>query len=1038
MDLRFVGILFSPVLVLSSARSEVDFIRDVQPIFAEKCTLCHGPDDKKGGLRLTSIEFASSKLKSGYRAVVPGDAAASHLIERIHSDDPDEVMPPPGKGEPLTEKEKEILRQWITQGAHWPKHWAYRELANFDSSVLRAGDSPVDYFVSRRLEKESIEPSPPADDITLIRRLFYDLMGLPPTPEQISDHLPRFRKDRKTAVDRLVSDLLASPHFGERWGRHWLDHARYADSDGYEKDNNRPNAWRYRDWVIDAINRDLPFDQFTIEQFAGDLLPDATEDQLLATAFNRQTLTNTEGGTDKEQWRVAAVMDRVETTGTVWLGLTVGCARCHTHKYDEITLDEYYQLFAYFNNGDETTRTMDGPSADVARWKDVVSSRKVQLEKAKVELAKAKSAFAPNLADRIRSANRQLATATDKPTFAPLSTNKITGPKGVTFQTDRKTNTVLVGGTNVDSGTYRIEGEIPAGATVTGLKLEVLPDPSLPANGPGRVKHGNFVLNQIRLTVGGKRQIFADAEASHWQEKTWNVTGAIDENTKGKTEGTGWAIGPDYGKANHAIFGLASPVTSDKETPFVIELVQNYGTQHMIGKFRISALTSPTHLIVPSGVREFLTKQEAVAVISGLPSTTTRQGTVNDPTGVGPSPNPVKPAIPDPVRDFFIRTDPGIAALRESVSRLTAKLPKKPTMDIRVLTQRTKDPRKTHVFRRGEFKEPMHEVLAGTLASLPAVEHRGETGDRLDLARWLVNGENPLPPRVVANRIWAHLFGEGLVSTVEDFGVRGDRPSHPELLDWLASEFIRNGWSRKKLIRTIVTSEAYQRSSHHRPDLSDIDPKNRLLARQNRFRVQAETVRDISLSAAGLLSQKVGGPSVFPPIPPGVTDANYNSAFKWKVSEGEDRYRRGLYTFFKRTAPHPNLMTFDCPDSNVTNVKRSRSNTPIAALITLNNETFTEAAQALAGRVLREAPADDAARLERAFRLCLSRPPADQERERLASLLEQARSHYRTHNEDAVDFAGAHRPEGIPLEEAASWAATVRVILNLDEFITRG
>ena len=992
--------------LFSSVSAEVDFVRDVQPIFAEKCTLCHGPDDKKGGLRLTSIDFASVELKSGHRAIVPGDTAASHLLERIHSDDPDEIMPPPDKAEPLTDKEKKILQQWIDQGADWPKHWAYRELAELDKSGLKPGDSPIDHFISSGLEKEGIEPSPPADDIALIRRLFYDLMGLPPTPEQIADHLPRFQKDRRSAVDRLVTDLLASPHFGERWGRHWLDHARYADSDGYEKDNNRPNAWRFRDWVIDAINQDMPFDQFTIEQFAGDLLPNKTDNQLLATAFNRQTLTNTEGGTDKEQWRVAAVMDRVETTGTVWLGLTVGCARCHTHKYDEITLDEYYQLFAYFNNGDETTTRMDGYAPDVARWKEQSAAHKAELEQANAKLAEAEKAFPPKLPTRISELRDQLSKATENPTFASLELGKITGPKGVTFSKDENTGTILVGGTNAASGTYRIEGTIPEGTQVTGIKLEVLPDPSLPKNGPGRVEHGNFVLNQILLTANGKRQIFADAEATHWQQKTWKVTGAIDDNAKTKTDGTGWAIGPQYGKENHAVFGLATPIKAEKATPVVIELVQNYGTQHMIGKFRITALTSPTHLIAPSDVRELLTKQ--------------------------------RDTTPPQVHEFLARTDPEIDALRENVSKIEAKIPKKPVMDIRVLTERTKDPRNTHVLRRGEFKEPEHEVIAGTFESLPPIKHRGERGDRLDLARWLVNGENPLPPRVVVNRIWAHLFGEGLVTTVEDFGVRGDRPSHPELLDWLAAEFIRNGWSRKKLIRSIVTSEAYQRSSHHRPDLADIDPKNRLLARQNRFRVQAETVRDISLSAAGLLSQKVGGPSVFPPIPPGVTDANYNSAFKWKLSEGEDRYRRGLYTYFKRTAPHPNLMTFDCPDSNVTNVKRSRSNTPIAALITLNNETFTEAAQALAGRVLREVANDDAARLERAFQLCLSRTPVDAERERLASLLEQARSHYRTNAEDAASFAGAHIPDGIPPEEAASWAATVRVILNLDEFITRG
>jgi len=989
-----------------SVSAEVDFVRDVQPIIAEKCTLCHGPDDKKGGLRLTSIDFASAKLKSGHRAIVPGDTAASHLLERIHSDDPDEIMPPPDKAEPLTDKEKKILQQWIDQGADWPKHWAYRELAELDKSGLKPGDSPIDHFISSRLEKEGIEPSPPADDIALIRRLFYDIMGLPPTPEQIADHLPRFQKSRRSAIDRLVTDLLASPHFGERWGRHWLDHARYADSDGYEKDNNRPNAWRFRDWVIDAINQDMPFDQFTIEQFAGDLLPDPTNQQLLATAFNRQTLTNTEGGTDKEQWRVAAVMDRIETTGTVWLGLTVGCARCHTHKYDEITLDEYYQLFAYFNNGDETTKRMDGYAPDVARWKDQITAHEAQLKQARSKLEQAEKAFLPKLSGRISEFTTQLAKAAEKPTFVSLEIGKITGPKGVTFTRDEKTGTILVGGTKADSGTYRIEGSIPAGMQVTGIKLEVLPDPSLPKNGPGRVEHGNFVLNQILLTANRKRHIFADAEATHWQPKTWKVIGAIDDNAKAKAEGTGWAIGPQYGKENHATFGLATPINAMKATPIVIELVQNYGTQHMIGKFRITALTSPTHLIAPPEVRDLLAKQEDT--------------------------------IPAKVRDFFLRTDPNIAALRENVSKIKAKIPKKPEMDIRVLTQRTKDPRKTHVFRRGEFKEPEHEVTAGTFESLPPIKHRGENGDRLDLAQWLVSGENPLPPRVLVNRIWAHLFGEGLVTTVEDFGVRGDRPSHPELLDWLAAEFIRNGWSRKKLIRSIVTSEAYQRSSHHRLELADIDPKNRLLARQNRFRVQAETVRDISLSAAGLLSQKVGGPSVFPPIPPGVTDANYNSAFKWKLSEGEDRYRRGLYTYFKRTAPHPNLMSFDCPDSNVTNVKRNRSNTPIAALITLNNETFTEAAQALAGRVLREVANDDAARLERAFQLCLSRVPADAERERLASLLEQARSHYRNNAEDAGSFAGAHIPDGIPPEEAASWAATVRVILNLDEFITRG
>ncbi|MDA7920499.1 PSD1 and planctomycete cytochrome C domain-containing protein [Verrucomicrobiales bacterium] len=1004
-----VILICASICVLTGSNgAEVDFVNDIQPIFAEKCTLCHGPDDKKGGLQLTGIEPASILLKSGSRAIVPGDVLASHLIERIHSSDPDEVMPPPDKAEPLTGVEKSKLEQWIKEGADWPKHWAYQDLAKFDEKVLSEGQSPIDFLVSKTLEKKGIEASLPTDDITLIRRLFYDLMGIAPYPEQVAENLPRFQADRESAVDRLVNDLLASPHFGERWGRHWLDHARYADSDGYEKDNNRMNAWRYRDWVIESINADMPFDQFTIEQFGGDLLPERSEDQLLATAFNRQTLTNTEGGTDKEQWRVAAVMDRVETMGSVWLGLSVGCARCHTHKYDEITHDEYYQLFAYFNNGDETTSKITHTEEAVEKWKSDLAKHEKDVAEVKAQLAKAKSQLVPQVPAMIAKTNALIERAVEQKAFAPLGLAKFSGPKGVKFTQDKKDFSVLVAGKSVDDGTYTIEGTIPEGMVVTGIKLEVMPDESLPSQGPGKSPEGNFVLNQIQLSVNGERYYFGDAEASFTQGGNWQPHGAIDLNVKARSNGTGWAVGPQAGKSHEVIFGLVKPLTKSEEAQaFKIQLVQNYGAKHMIGKFRISALTSPTKLAVPTELRETLTTQEGK--VDGL--------TLLD--------------------QFYSKWHPELRGLGERLNTLESSVPEKPGMDVRVITERQKERRETHVFRRGEFKEPLNEVTAGTFASLPPIEHRGESGDRLDLGKWLVSGENPLPPRVVVNRIWGHLFGEGLVPTVNDFGVRGDRPSHPELLDWLASEFIRNGWSRKELIKTIVASEAYQRSSAHRPDLVEMDPKNRFLARQNRFRVEAEIVRDISLSAAGLLSQKVGGPSVFPLIPPGVTDANYNSAFKWVVSPGEDRYRRGLYTFFKRTAPHPNLMTFDCPDSNVTNVMRGRSNTPLAALITLNNDTFAEAAQALAGRVLREISDGDDLRLKRAFQLCLSRAPSKEEQGRLASLLEDARSYYRSAPEDAEKFAGEHVPEGIAPEEAASWAAMVRVILNLDEFITR-
>jgi len=991
-----------------SVYSEVDFVNEIQPILAEKCTLCHGPDDKKGGLQLTGIEPASVLLKSGSRAIVPGDVLASHLVERIHSLDPDEVMPPPDKAEPLTADEKAKLEQWIKEGADWPKHWAYQELAEFNSAVLEENQSPIDFLVSETLEEEGIEVSPPAADITLIRRLFYDLNGLPPYPEQVADHLSRFQEDREKGVSRLVDDLLGSPHFGERWGRHWLDHARYADSDGYEKDNNRMNAWRYRDWVIEAINEDVPFDQFTIEQFGGDLLPERSEDQLLATAFNRQTLTNTEGGTDKEQWRVAAVMDRVETMGSVWLGLSVGCARCHTHKYDEITHDEYYQLFAYFNNGDETTSRIIHTDEAVEKWKVDLAKRQKELTGVKAEFEKAKASLLPKVPEMVAKTKRLIEGSTDEKTLAPLFIAKLSGPKGVKLTQNKRDFSVSVTGTNANAGTYVIEGTIPAGQVITGIKLEALSDASSTSPGPGRSDHGNFVLNQIKISVDGAPQYWGDAAADYSQGTEWAVRGALDDNAK-----SGWAIGPHYGKSHEAVFGLVEPLPATKKPKsFKIELVQNYGAKHMLGKFRLSALTSPTHLAVPAELRKVLMTQE---------------GDTDDLT-------PSDIALLD---QFYSKWHPDLRGLGERLNTLESTIPKEPRLNVRVIAEREKERRKSHVFRRGEFMEPLNEVTAATLASLPPIEHRAESGDRLDLGRWLVSGENPLPPRVVVNRIWGHLFGEGLVGTVNDFGVRGDRPTHPELLDWLASELIRNGWSRKALIKTIVSSEAYQRSSIHRPELVDLDPKNHFLARQNRFRVEAEIVRDISLSAAGLLSQKVGGPSVFPLIPPGVTDANYNSAFKWVVSPGEDQYRRGMYTFFKRTAPHPNLMTFDCPDSNVTNVKRGRSNTPLAALITLNNDTFAEAAQALAGRVLREASGEDEKRIARAFQLCLSRAPSLEEQGRLSSLLEDARSFYRSSPEEAKKFAGGHVPDGIAPQEAASWAATVRVILNLDEFITR-
>lgn len=1011
--------LFAVVLVAASAgiplfAAPVDFEREIRPILSEKCTLCHGPDESKGGLRLTGIEHATKVLESGARGVVPGEPEASEVLARVRSTDPDHRMPPPGKGEPLTSAESAKLEQWIAGGAVWPKHWAFAGLRKPDPpkvADMAWGRHPIDAFVLARLEAENLQPSPEADAITLIRRLFYDLAGLPPSPEQVAAYLGAIEADREAGLARVVDDLLAGPAFGERWGRHWLDRARYADSDGFEKDNHRPDAWRYRDWVIGAINADLPFDRFTIEQFAGDLLENPTPDQILATAFHRQTLTNTEGGVDKEQWRVAAVMDRVETMGSVWLGLTLTCARCHTHKYDEITQGEYYGLFAYFNNGDEVNvKVPESPEAwkkyeaDLAAHGEAARAIETRLATARADLAGRLDSWEATLTALLAEAS-----AAKDPGLVSLEIGSFAAPKGVQFAME-KDGSLVVGGENPVTATYTVKTKLPAGP-VTGLRLEVLPDASLGGQGPGRTAHGNFVLSRIEVSVKGAGTILLGDAAADYSQGGWDVRGALDENTKAGKDGSGWAVGGATGKSHHADFGFAEPIDLPAGAELTLTLIQNYGEQHTLGRFRLHALTAPTELALPSEVRGVLSKP------------------------VGERGSAEREVILRHIEALDETTRPLLAEAETHA----AKRPVAPVTDVRVMGERRAERRTTHVLRRGEFKEPLDAVKPATLSVLPAVKHRGEEGDRLDLARWLVDGENPLPPRVLANDIWMQLFGEGLVPTPEDFGVRGDRPTHPELLDWLAAEFLERGWSRKALIREIVLTNTYRQSSDHRPELTALDPGNDLLARQNRFRVEAEVVRDLSLAAAGLLSPKVGGPSVFPPIPDGVADVNYNSAFKWRTSEGEDRYRRGMYTYFKRTAPHPSLITFDCPDSNVTTVRRSRSNTPLAALITLNSEPFIEAAQALARRVLEEKPdGGDAAKLKHAFRLCLARDPRDSEQDRLASLLEDSRAWYRGRDDEAKTLAGAILPKSVTANEAAAWTATVRVLLNLDEFLTRG
>ncbi len=1015
-----VGSEEPPAEAPKSNDSKVDFARDIRPIFASRCYECHGPDTQESGLRLDVRARALTGGDSG-AVIVPGKSAESSLIDYVAGTDPDAVMPP--EGDPLSEDQVALLRLWIDQGADWPDsadgevvestHWAWQPLSRPEIPKLDDADwgrNAIDGLVLRRLRSHNVEPSPEADRYVLARRLSVDLLGLPPRPADVDEFVADESPD---AYESLVDRLLDSPHFGERWGRHWLDKARYADSDGYEKDRPRPNAWRWRDWVIDAINRDLPFNQFTIEQLAGDLLAGAGENQKLATAFHRQTLTNTEGGTDQEQFRVEAVFDRVETTGTVWLGLTVGCARCHSHKYDPITQTDYYRLFAFFNNGDETNTDVHISNAEVARYEREKAEQDAELSRLQTALDEAKSQLGPAQVAWEQQAQRQIQAEAEHPAqFHPLQVVTAEGPSDAVFET-LDDGSVRVTGPLADTAEYTLVGTSDV-QPISGFRLEVLSDEALPKKGPGRRNNGNLVLTNFQLSVpsadGQSEQPleWRFARADH-EQKDFPVSNAIDKDEK-----SGWAVGGAIGQDHFAVFSLKEPL--EKPTAgvarFKFVLSQKYGGQHTIGRFRISAMTGlEPDPMLPDEVRQILA---------------------------------VEPAARDEqqqaaLANHFATVDPTTSGLLHQIEKLKKNPPKSPNMSVRVISQRTDEPRTTHMLRRGDFLQPTTEVTPGVIEVLQNLrpENSELPTNRLELARWLVSAENPLSARVAVNHVWSHLFGTGLVRTPNDFGTRGDLPTHPDLLDWLAGEYVRLGWSRKALIKLIVMSATYRQSSEHRPELAQIDPTNSLLHRQNRFRVEAEIVRDLTLSVAGLLSPKIGGPSVFPPMPGDVAALSYANNFKWKSSEGENRYRRGMYTFYKRTAPHPNLTAFDCPDANTTCVERRASNTPLQALTTLNNEVFLEASQAMARQLLTLELGSDDQRLTMGLRLCTSRPPAEAELSQFNDLLIAARDWYREHAEDADQLVGNYATDGVPNSETAAWVTVCRILLNLDSFLTR-
>ncbi len=830
------------------ARVRVDFTRDIQPVLEKRCYGCHGPQQQMNGLRLDQKESA---LRGGYSGPViqPGNSAGSKLIRMVAGLEA-KVMPLTGPR--LARAEVGLLRAWIDQGVSWPErpaearvagkssHWSFQQLQRPPLPAVRGREwvrNPIDAFILARLEQEGLAPSPEADKDALIRRVSLDLTGLPPTPREIDDFLADHRPD---AYERLVDRLFVSPHYGEKWARHWLDLARYADSDGYESDLVRPHAWRYRQWVIEALNRDMPFDRFTIEQLAGDLLPDASVEQRVAAGFNRNTLTNREGGVDTEEFRIAEVVDRTNTLGTVWLGLTVGCAQCHDHKYDPLSQKEYYQLFAFFN------------------------------------------------------------TLKEEDIEAPL---------------------------------------------------------------PG--ERGEYLRKRPEYDAK-RRELFAAYQVPKLQaEWEQNLLHAASHRGRSPEWDRAWKFLGNNSVGGQAFVRLDPSKRTRKQRDQI--------TDYFIAKF----------------TADFGKERAQEAKIDEL--------------------------------------------------RKELKALKVPEVSEAQTISELEDPPKTHVLIRGDFRDPGIEVRTGTPAVLPPLPPAtppdpGST--RLTLARWLVSRENPLTARVTVNRMWQELFGRGLVRTSEDFGAQGEKPSHPELLDWLAVEFMDRGWSMKQVHRLIVTSAAYRQASQVRPELLSRDPDNVLLARQSRLRLPAELIRDSVLAASGLLNPAIGGKSVRPPQPAGVAELGYANSVKWQESQGTDRYRRGLYVHFQRTVPYPQLVNFDAPDSNLACSRRQRSDTPLQALNLLNDPVFFEAAQALAHRILRESHGGFRDRLSYGYQLCLARRPSAREIERMGRYFDEQANLLRAKPEESHSLFPLSL-DGVDPAEAGAWAAASRILLNLDEFLHR-
>lgn len=1000
---RWIALAATLTVSAFAAESSIDFKRDIEPIFVKRCSECHGPDVQKSKLR---FDIKAEAMKSG--VIVPGKSSESELIKRVTTDDVDDAMPP--KGARLEPQQIALLRKWIDEGANWPErdiktHWSFLPPARPNPPTVKDANWPrneTDRFILARLEQEGLKPTREADRRTLIRRLSLDLTGLPPTPEEVA----AFVKDSSSdAYEKLVDRLLASRHYGEHIARWWLDLARYADSNGYQVDLAR-SIWPYRDWVINAFNKNMPFDQFTIEQLAGDLLPNPTLEQKIATGFNRNTKINDEGGGDAEEYRTKAVKDRVATTATTWLGLTMMCAECHTHKYDPITHEDYYKFYGFFNNTTDAGNysvepTIAVPAPDIQSKVDYVRG---QIRKYENELRSAEA----RLAEEQAAWEKRMAKKTN--VWKVLNLVNANSVGGATLM-NLPDGSVLATGLNAMYDTVTFDAETNL-KNITAVLLETLPDPSLPHNGPGRWhKTGNFILDEMSMFAGATNLAFGRARAD-WEQQYYRAEHAVDRNPK-----TGWAIGPQFGKRHFLIAELKEPL-ANKDGKISFRFEQYHGNNHVIGRTRLSVTTEkdPEALwpIEPDIATILASKDRAVEQRDKLAAYY----------------RTVSPAIRKIERELF--------RLRERDKELAS------TNHKTLVMQERKELRETYIHQRGNFLDKGKVVTAG----LPGFLKQDSTSDatnRLALAKWLVDPQNPLPARVTVNRLWERFFGIGLVKTSDDLGIQGEAPAHPDLLDWLATEFVRSGWDFKSLQKTIVMSATYRQSAAATDEVLQTDLYNRLLARGPRFRLDPEVIRDQALAVSGLLNTEIGGPSVYPVQPPNLwKEIGFLrpeiGMDEWPLSEGPDLYRRGVYTFWRRVCTYPLFATFDAPSREVCAARRPRTNTPLQALAGLNEPTLLEAARALAQRVLQHGGSTAEKQVEYAFELCAARPPTKFEKTRLVKFLDQQSASFKKDKaaaEQLIAIGSAERPRQLNPVQLAAWTMTANVLLNLDATLTK-